>query len=81
MSSLEVSLLPLLVEYAFLGGANDGPAGVASRAVSHTRCHLWVSHWVPQRRTKYLVCIGLQYPFPVLHVQAITMISQGAAEC
>ena len=27
--------------------------------LSVTRCHLWVSHWVPQRRTKYLVCIGL----------------------
>ena len=35
MSSLEVFLLPLLVEYPFLGGANDGPAGVASRAVNH----------------------------------------------
>jgi hypothetical protein len=27
--------------------------------LSVTRCHLWVSHWMPQRRTKYLVCIGL----------------------
>ena len=45
-----------------------------------TRCHLWVSHWVPQRRTKY-IWYALVYLFPVLHVQAITVISQGVAEC
>ena len=58
MSSLEVFLLPLLVECSFIGGANDGPAGVASRAVSHQMPSLGFALGAP---TPYqvLVCIGL----------------------
>ena len=54
MSSLEVFLLPLLVECSFIGGANDGPAGVASRAVSHQMPSLGVALGA-SAPTQYLV--------------------------
>ena len=70
MSSLEVFLLPLLVEYPFLGGANDGPAGVASRAVSHQMPSFFgfrtgCPNAVPS------IWYALVYSFPVLLVQAV----------
>ena len=75
MSSLEVFLLPLLVECSFIGGANDGPAGVASRAVSHQMPSLGFALGAP---TPYQVS-GMHWSirFPCCTCK----LSRGVAEC